>query len=731
MTDLGYYSSSLGWINQATNGGAGIFEISDNLNMAGFSIENADNGSFAGEVLSTSTKTGSIEEKDATTNILPFLSQTSETYHAEVTNSGGVILLSAPAVMSGLLRFDTSAVTSFTWPDYNSVNAELSVKNDGTGNKYSAFYTVVVNQTGANIPAAIAATGQTFEDGARNPIKNGMAHKFLSIVGAGSYQTTLVSQCTADLNSDFSVFGDLITEGGALDADGGDLNIGAKAGTNDINIGKAGQNTIIKSDNLKCNSIVPNGAGPIFIDGEALQVFSPGNDIHCNIGWVNGSPPTDEAVLHIEGKGDSGILVDGGDDGTGAPYLELRGETRSIAVAVDVDATTDDVIIEASTQTSKAQNDIIFKVGGQYASDPGLDNRVAPTGGVEALKIYGADQNVEISNKLFFPDNKIQIGDADTESARNNDISIGKNAKSYWDGAGGNTANNIAIGTSSQAGDVGVNVINTFALGSLAKSTASTSLAIGYDANNSGSQGIALGRSANCSNSNAIACGTNTSSSGAGSIAFGNNASAQNNDSISIGTLASANGVGALAIGNGTNSVGTNAVSIYGGANAVSNTAKLFDDSYGIDIGSSLEKGQTNNVWSNTAAPIVDTGTLYMQNAASYTLDAEEIVNGIVRSTYNVGVSTITFPTRTQVVNFLENGISGTPAAGTQTRHSIFETTFINTTAQTVTLTAGTDQTAVGNSLSAGIPAQSCVTFKHYLSNSFYITVRTSTEALS
>jgi hypothetical protein len=149
-----------------------------------------------------------------------------------------------------------------------------------------------------------------------------------------------------------------------------------------------------------------------------------------------------------------------------------------------------------------------------------------------------------------------------------------------------------------------------------------------------------------------------------------------------------------------------------------------------IGIGWSLFKGATNDVWTNLNAPLVSSAGLRTQNAITYTMTADECVNGFLRNTFNTGTSTVTWPSRSTITAYLENTVSGTPVGGSSTRHSSWKTTVINTTAQTVTFVTGANHTALGTSFSAGIGSNECVTFESYLTGSSYITVRTSTQAI-
>ena len=294
--------------------------------------------------------------------------------------------------------------------------------------------------------------------------------------------------------------------------------------------------------------------------------------------------------------------------------------------------------------------------------------------------------------------------------------------------AGAGRFHNIVIGEdcTTPNGD------NNIAIGLRARAEGITGIAFGSDCVTTGTQStVAIGWSTNVSASQGTAVGPNADVSANGGSAYGCDSSASGTNSIAIGDSASASGASGGAIGQNANSTADNAWAIGTSvSNTVADSALLFDNTMTIGIGWSLFKGATNDVWTDLNGPLVSSAGLYTQNAVTYTMTADETVNGILRNTYNSGVSTVTWPSRTTIVNYLENTVSGTPVGGTSTRHSSWKTTVINTTAQTVTFVAGANQTALGTSFSAGIGANECVTFESYLTGSSYITVRSSTQAI-
>jgi hypothetical protein len=242
-------------------------------------------------------------------------------------------------------------------------------------------------------------------------------------------------------------------------------------------------------------------------------------------------------------------------------------------------------------------------------------------------------------------------------------------------------------------------------------------MAVGRNSTSTGNFSTALGHAASTTHTNATAIGINSSGAGISAIALGDTAVASNTEAVAIGTDSTASASNSWAIGANVN-------------NPVADSALLFDATMTIGLAGSLYKGATNDVWTNLNAPIVSSAYLHTQNAVSYAMAGEECVNGFIRNSYAAGVSTITWPSRTTITAFLENTVSGSPSGGTTTQHSSWKTTIINATAQTITLTAGTNQITAGTSLSAGIGANECVTFESYLTGTSYLTVRTSTQAI-
>ena len=413
--------------------------------------------------------------------------------------------------------------------------------------------------------------------------------------------------------------------------------------------------TTLQVDNqIKTNNINPIGAGPIYIDGTGINIFSPSNNVEVHCGDVTGAPPTNQALFHVEGNGDSGIIITAGDDGTGEPYFEMQGENRSIIGNIQVDSTTDDFIFEASTLSSKAKNDIIFKTGGQFATIPALDDLAVPVGGVNSMTIDGANSNVNILNKLTFTGGVV-IGDSTSSANSSDDICIGKGCIS-----------------------------------------------------NTGSRSIGIGNGSAPNGQDSICIGTNTNTNFTGGVAIGNNAT-------SIGaTRGYAIGDGSAVTASDAWAIGRNV------SNSTSSSAKLFDNTISMSLSDSLFYAST----------VVSAENLYSNNASSYSLPAEIVVNGRLRNAYNSGVIALTFPSRANIFSRIVNVAQGTPAIATITLHSTFKTTIINDTAQTMTLTLGANQVAIGTSISSGVPANSVVVFESYLTLGQYITYKVSTQTI-
>lgn len=422
--------------------------------------------------------------------------------------------------------------------------------------------------------------------------------------------------------------------------------------------------TLQANTQIKCNNINPIGAGPIYIDGTGINIYSPSNDVEVHCGDISGAPPTDQALFHVEGNGTSGIIISAGEDGTGEPYFELQGETRSIIGNIQVDSTTDNFVLEASTQTSKSKNNLVFRVGGQFVTPPTLDNLAVPVGGVNALVVDGANANVGVLNKVVFT-NGIQIGDTSTTTNSATDIIIGKGASS-----------------------------------------------------STGERGTCIGNSALCNGQDSICLGTNTQTNFTGACAFGNGSTSIGaTRGYAIGDTCSVTATDAWAIGKNV-------------SNAVATSAKLFDTTFKGTLFDTQYFGSTNKIWTSLEAPYVSMANIYDNNSASYNMTAVETINGKVYNIYNVGVATLTFPSRASLITQLENYQANNVSPGTTIKTTSFKTVIINASTQAITLVAGTNQTPLGTSLSAGITANTVVVFESFIAVGSYITYRISTQAI-
>jgi len=422
--------------------------------------------------------------------------------------------------------------------------------------------------------------------------------------------------------------------------------------------------TLEVSNQIKTNNINPIGAGPIIIDGSSLQISSPGNNSTVQAGNTSLSPPTVDGKFFTQGKGDCGLLAQAGEDGTGTAYMECASQTREVAFSLEIDDIDEDLIIETSNLNTLTKNDMIFKVGGQYAVIPASGDRVVPVGGAESMRIIGTTGDVNLINNLTFT-NAVQIGDAVTFGVQSTDIIIGKGSVS-----------------------------------------------------NTGARSVGIGNNVIADGQDTIALGTNAHTTFTGAVSIGNNSS-------SIGA------VRGYAIGDGASVTAQDAWAI--GRNVNNTTPQsvvMFDATYPLALCGSLYYGSTNGIWTNLNAPFVSGENLYQNNAAAYAVSAVVAVNGRINNVYNVGAVTLTFPSRTSIVNQLENFVAGTPTSGATTRHSTFKTTIINNTGQVINLTAGTNQTIVGTSFSVGIGINQIVVFESYLTGTAYVTYRVSTQGV-
>lgn len=423
--------------------------------------------------------------------------------------------------------------------------------------------------------------------------------------------------------------------------------------------------TLEVSNQLKTNTINPIGAGPIVVDGSSFQVASSGANSTVQAGNTSLAPPTIDAQFFTQGRGDCGFLGNAGEDSTGTAYLDLASQAREINYSIMVDHVSDDVTVEASCLNTLPKNDIIYKVGGQYASIPASKSRAVPVGGVEAMRIIGTtgDVNLSSNNNLTFT-SAIQIGDSVVSGVQSTDILIGKGAVS---------------------------------------TTGARSLGIGNNVIADGQDTCAIGTNAHTTNTGGVCLGNNTSSIGA-------------TRGYAIGDGAGVTATDAWAIGRNV-------------VNSTANSAIMFDTSYPLALCGSLFYA-TTGVWASLNAPFVSGESLYSNNTASYNMTAVETVNGRVVNGYGAAAVTLTFPSRASIVTQLGNFVAGTPSPGTITRHSTFRTTIVNSTGIAITLVLGTNQSALGTSLSAGIALNQIAVFESYLTGTGYVTYRISTQTI-
>jgi hypothetical protein len=865
---VGYSSASFGWVN-TNNNRDGNFQIEDDLDMRGYDLTATKDIQASGTISGDRVEVTAIKNT-VQTDVLPVLSQTSQTFHVEETTTGGAVTIAANALVEGLLSFSTINVSSITWPDFNQVDAVLSDKNTGTSNKNSSFLTVLINRTSADIPAMTAGANHTFLSGAGLILKSEMAYVFRSYLSASSYDTMLLAQASAQSSGAFKMSNNLNVND-SLDADGSDLNIGSLASTNTVNIGRvsqstvissddlrsnvvdannsnlnigtnpttntvnigrvsqstvissddlrssvvdannsnlnigtnlttntinigrasqstvissddlrssvvdannsnlnigtnlttntinigrasqstvissddlrssvvdannsnlnigtnlttntvnigrvgqdtviasdtlkvdvvdanstdlsigtaattndiyigrAGQNSIVNSDNLKVDSIVSTGSGNVTIEGTGLR--AQGTTIEACFGDTTAAPPTSTVFMHLEGNSDTTFLAEANLDGntSGDAQIALQTQANKFHSSLTQTQASPDLVIEAARESLETANDIVFKVGGSYVGAPALGVVAAPTGGTSALTLDGANANVTIANSLLFT-GAVEIGDSSTSGNAASDVTIGKNCTSSTG------VRSIGIGDGCVADGQDVVVI-----GSNTSSVFTDSVVIGPRAT---------------STKKNIVIGPDSSSSGAAGVVLGDNSHA--------------NADGAYVIGNGI-------------TNTTANSFEMFANTDDGTIAGNLKHGGTNHVWTNIEGPFVECTTLYANNAASYTAAASDIVNAIVRNAYNSGTFTLTFPSFASISTFLENSEENAISLGSATRHTMFMTTLINATGQTVTLTAGTNQTIVGTSFSAGVSANESVSFISYMTASAYVTTRISTQAI-
>lgn len=262
---------------------------------------------------------------------------------------------------------------------------------------------------------------------------------------------------------------------------------------------------------------------------------------------------------------------------------------------------------------------------------------------------------------------------------------------------------------------------------------------------------ILIGNSTTSGNeSNDVIIGKNsTSTTGARSVGVGFQNSVGGQDVVVVGNNNTTTFTKAGIFGTDNTNTGSTNAFIFGNNNVISGTSTnsfiigngitvagmanrfvLLNNTYSAQMFDSLFFGSGDFVFSNTQGPFVSSAGFYTNNASTYTMTPEEVVNGKLRNTYGTGAATLTWPSYASIISFLENYVGNTPVGDTLTRHTMFRTTIMNTTAQTIAFTAGTNQTAVGTTLSSGLNALEVAVYESYLTASGYSTVRVSLTTL-
>lgn len=600
-TNLGYYTQNWGWINQASNSPAGVFEIGGNLNMNGYDIYNASSV-LADNIEVQTTLTNCIQKTDGVDGVISSKSRISET-RKYITKNTASVVISADELVDSIINFTfAGTITDITFPDYADVLALLNCYNSsGVSNNFNSFDTKIINSSTDIMPDFIAGTSHSFSFGAESNLQVGQGRNLISLIHAdtNSYNTIPNDDHFMNTNNLLTTPQNLSIGDNAgvsyLDSNNiaNNLNIGSST-TSDVNIGRTGKNVIIDGDNLKVNSILPNGAGPVTIDGEGLLIYTPGSSVEVHCGDVSGAPPTGEALFHVEGRDNCGIIISAGEDGTGAPYFEQQGETRTIILNQKLDASTNNAIIEASTKSTLAKNNIIFKTGGQFVTVPTLDNQAVPVGGVETLKLRGTDNKAEVPVELIISNSggvKIsQNGTANVGGANSSSVAIGNSTTSTF-------INSVAIGTSATATNG-----QAVAIGGTALASGSLGVSIGSGCQATGTQSIALGNGCISSDNSTICIGKNTNASTVSSVSIGDTVTSSGTKNITIGSNVTNDQAENVIIGHDCTTEGIN-TTLIGNQNTISvggssNTSIGFNNN--VQNGSNnIIVGDSNNVVSD------------------------------------------------------------------------------------------------------------------------------------
>jgi hypothetical protein len=386
---------------------------------------------------------------------------------------------------------------------------------------------------------------------------------------------------------------------------------GTLTGARTVEIG--GNNLTIKSSSSYTRFLLEATGS-----NEAQMTFKGGSS---DIGYVTGYPLTFGSSV-LQGK----IVFQGGSLSKGVLYLANGGGVdsthkwiaNSSNIASNVRMKLEDTGLVIGNNADGTTPSGMLHVRGAGATSGTTALLVENSAGTDLFKLDNAGGFKIGTGGSYFDETSVTIGkNAVTSSTQSVAIGVsangGANGNGIAIGAVASSSASLSIAMGVQALASGNNAIsigynsdangsNTVGIGNGAQAVSNTSVAIGWSANVSTSNaGIAIGSAANCSGggialgiqsvasgSNALSFGLNSDATGFDAIAIGQLSQSTASYSIAIGRQANANtGIDSIAIGRLSNASGTESLSL--GLNMSSSATNS------IMLGSSTSAVRTNS----------------------------------------------------------------------------------------------------------------------------------------